>query len=402
MGQVSGTRRKKHANSAFHISKPDNSNRAQAKVVAGPSAQSVTPGNQSEMRPRRPSPSMDDDYDTLTTVMPKYYTVDWSKNGILGAGHYATVFRGRNKLTGEPVAIKRIKRVLTRPATLNTEIRALRKVKGHENIVQLYEVYYNKDYVVLVLEMLAGGELFDRIVRNGAYSERDASQHVRKITLALKYMHSHGIVHRDLKPENLVLVSNYNDSDIKISDFGLSKILNDDQQTMNTVCGTRAYSAPEINFGGGRKSPGYDAKVDTWSLGVILYIILAAFHPFDEFGDSNDVTIWTRICRGQWDFNDDAWDKISDDAKDLVTNMLTCNPAKRYGTEEILNHRWITQHNTLPSTPLRDNYHRGPASRPLHRILSASCRESQEIPNSGAEELDTGNNLRQEGNTGEA
>lgn len=305
-------------------------------------------------------------------MLPQYYDVDWSKAGELGRGHYATVFRGRNKASGQLVAIKRIRRALARPATLKTEIRALRKVKGHPNIVQLYDVYYNDEYVVLVLELLAGGELFDRIVSNGAYSERDASQHIRKITLALQYMHGNGIVHRDLKPENLVLVNPTPNSQIKISDFGLSKILNDDQQTMNTVCGTRAYSAPEVNFGGGARSGRYDAKVDTWSLGVILYVILAAFHPFDEFGDSTDAAIWARICRGEWNFNDDAWDSISDDAKDLIAHMLTKNATKRFSTQDILNHRWITKYDTLPVTPLRALSNQKMQGRSLRNVLSST------------------------------
>mmetsp|Transcript_5262 Transcript_5262/g.8076 ORF Transcript_5262/g.8076 Transcript_5262/m.8076 type:complete len:394 (+) Transcript_5262:290-1471(+) len=309
------------------------------------------------------------DGDTLTTLLPQYYDVDWSKRGELGRGHYAVVFRGQNRATGQQVAIKRIRRSLTRPATLKTEIRALRKVKGHPNIVQLFDVYYNQEYVVLVLELLAGGELFDRIVSNGAYSERDASQHIKKIGHALQYMHSQGIVHRDLKPENLVLVDDRVTSDIKISDFGLSKILNDDQTTMQTVCGTRAYSAPEVNFGGPARSGRYTEKVDTWSLGVILYVILAAYHPFDPYGDSTDADIWARICRGEWDFNDEVWDSISDEAKDLIHHLLCRNPSKRYGTQELLNHRWITQYNEMPATPLK-SLTSSAGGRSLRNILS--------------------------------
>jgi len=313
--------------------------------------------------------SLRPDGDTLTTLLPQYYDVDWSKKGELGRGHYAVVFKGQNRATGQLVAIKRIRRALARPATLKTEIRALRKVKGHPNIVQLYDVYYNQEYVVLVLELLAGGELFDRIVSSGAYSERDASQHVRKIASALQYMHSQAIVHRDLKPENLVLVDKRANSEIKISDFGLSKILNDDQTTMQTVCGTRAYSAPEVNFGGPARSGNYNEKVDTWSLGVILFVILAAYHPFDPYGDSTDTEIWARICSsGGWDFNDEVWDTISDEAKDLIQHLLTRNPAKRYGTQELLNHRWITQFNQMPDTPLKSLMSHG---KSLRNVLSA-------------------------------
>jgi len=348
-----------------------------AQGSAVPGAQGVPPGAQNSAVPGAQrglqltrTLSLRPDGDTLTTLLPQYYDVDWSKAGELGRGHYATVFRGRNRATGQPVAIKRIKRSLARPITLKTEIRALRKVKGHPNIVQLYDVYYNDEFVVLVLEMLAGGELFDRIVANGAYSERDASMHIRKITLALQYMHSCGIVHRDLKPENLVLADRRPNSEIKISDFGLSKILNDDQKTMDTVCGTRAYSAPEVGFGGG--TPGsYDEKVDTWSLGVILYVIIAAYHPFDPYGDSQDTDIWARICRGEWDFNDEVWDHISNEAKDLIQHMLTRNPVKRFSTQQILQHPWITQYNQMPTVPLRSLSSLGQQGRSLRNVLGA-------------------------------
>jgi len=166
-------------------------------------------------------------------------------------------------------------------------------------------------------------------------------------------MHGRGIVHRDLKPENLVLVDKTLDSEIKISDFGLSKILKEDQATMQTVCGTRAYSAPEVNFGGPPRSGKYNEKVDTWSLGVILYVILAAYHPFDPYGESNDQEIWSRICKGKWDFNDEVWQSISNQAKDLILNLICLDVNKRYDAAQILEHPWITQYQEMPNKPIR-------------------------------------------------
>lgn len=374
MGNAPGRKKDKGSN---------NQAQQNSQVARPPNAPSNASAKGNGRLPLTRTLSLRPEGDTLNKVMPQYYSVSFTKEYELGKGHYATVYRGVNKATGQPVAIKRIRRALARPATLKTEIRALRKVKGHANIVQLYDVYYDNEYVVLVLELLAGGELFDRLVSNGAYSERDASQHIRKITEALAYMHSNGIVHRDLKPENLVLTHPRPDSDIKISDFGLSKILNDDQQTMNTVCGTRAYSAPEVNFGGGARSGRYDAKVDTWSLGVILYVILAAFHPFDEFGESTDADIWARICRNEWDFNDEAWDSISDEAKDLIQHMLTRNPKSRYGTKEILEHPWIAQYNKMPTVPLRSLSSQKMQGRSLRNVLnSTNLGNSMEVDTS--------------------
>jgi len=134
------------------------------------------------------------------------YEVDWTKDGVLGQGHYATVYRGKNLSSEQLVAVKKVSKKLTRVDSLKTEVEALRKVSGHPNIVNLYDVYLDNEYMYLVLEMLAGGELFDRIVQSGAYSEHDAAAHMKAIGSALQYMHSRGIVHRDLKPENLVLV----------------------------------------------------------------------------------------------------------------------------------------------------------------------------------------------------
>ena len=321
--------------------------------------------------------SLRPDGNTVETLMPKYYEIDWSPKGEIGKGHYATVYRGVYKATGQPVAVKRIKRSLARPATLKTEIRALSAVKGHPNIVQMHDVFYNNKHVVLIMELLGGGELFDRIVQNGAYSERDASQHVRKIASALQFMHSQGIVHRDMKPENLVLVDKSPNSEIKISDFGLSKILNNDQTTMVTVCGTRAYSAPEVNFGGPARSGNYTEKVDTWSLGVILYVILAAYHPFDPYGESNDSEIWSRICRGQWDFNDEVWTSVSPEAKDLIKHLICIDPNKRFGTQEILDHKWITQYQQMPATPLRSTG--SGFSRSLININALNMSVSEEV-----------------------
>ena len=158
-----------------------------------------------------------------------YYDVDFTKKGELGKGHYAVVYKGVRKKDESPIAVKKIARKLTEIETLKTEVDALRAVNGHKNIVQLFDVFYDNKHVMLVMEMLAGGELFDRIMANGAYSERDASKHFRKLTLALNFMHGQKIIHRDLKPENLVLKDRSINSDIKISDFGLSKILNESE-----------------------------------------------------------------------------------------------------------------------------------------------------------------------------
>lgn len=284
----------------------------------------------------------------------KLYEVDFSPKGELGRGHFALVFRGKQKVTGTKIAAKRISRAGTKTETLFNEIKALARL-SHPNIVKLYDVFYDDVYVVLVLEFLGGGELFARIIKGGAYGERDAAKHFRELASALAYMHANQIVHRDLKPENLVLAQPRLDSPIKISDFGLSKILAFEDAAMSTICGTKAYSAPEINFGNDRAKKGskYNAKVDVWSLGMILYVILGAYHPFDPYGIYKDDEIWSRITIGDYDFNDDVWDTVSDQAKDLLCKMICIDPEQRLTMDQVLQHSWLRPDFALPSVNLK-------------------------------------------------
>ena len=287
--------------------------------------------------------------------MAKKYEVDWSKKGELGSGHYATVYRAKMRANGKEVAVKQVKRALTRESSLKLEVDALRAVSGHPNIVELYDVYLEDNYMNLVLELLSGGELFTRIVETGAYSEKDAQKHMRKIGEALKFMHDRNIVHRDLKPENLVLADKSPDSQIKISDFGLSKMLKNEDDVIMTVCGTKAYSAPEVGFGlpRGQKGDGYTSKVDIWSLGVIIYVIVAAYHPFDPYGNSSDTEIWGRIVSGVWDFNDPLWSSLSDELKDCLLGMIQKDVDKRFTADQFLAHPWMAMaEEKVPSHPL--------------------------------------------------
>lgn len=172
-------------------------------------------------------------------------------------------------------------------------------------------------------------------------SELEASHHIRKIGLALEYLHRRGIVHRDLKPENLILTDKRDDSELKIADFGLSKIVDNVQNaTLRTVCGTWAYCAPEVktSIKGGQAS--YSAAVDLWSVGVILYVILGAYHPFDPDGDATDDQLWDNICKGEFDFDDPAWETISAQAKDLIKRLIVVDAKKRYTTQDLLSHPW--------------------------------------------------------------
>jgi len=193
----------------------------------------------------------------------------------LGRGAFSIVKLAVEKTTGIHYAVKMIKKdsVGQDFNRLQTEMEILKKVQ-HPNIIALKEIIDTKNCLFIVTELVTGGELFDKIVELGSYSEKDAALLVSKIVSAIAYLHSLGIVHRDLKPENLLLKDETTVSEVKLADFGLSKIVSQ-QLIMQTACGTPGYVAPEI-----LQARGYDKEVDMWSIGVITYILLCGFPPF--------------------------------------------------------------------------------------------------------------------------
>jgi calcium/calmodulin-dependent protein kinase I len=254
----------------------------------------------------------------------------------LGTGHFSKVKLGIDKKTGEKVAIKIINKPTgSKIAMLKTEVDIMTRT-DHPNVVKLHKVHETPTVLYLVMEILTGGELFDRIVAKGHYSEADA----RKLTItmlnAVLYLHEMGIAHRDLKPENLLLKDTSEEAIIKITDFGLSKIFADDAQgevVMKTACGTPGYVAPEV-----LTHENYSSQVDLWSIGVIVYILLCGFPPF--YGD-NDAQMFRKIKAGTYKFLSPYWDPISADAKDFVSKLLVVDPKKRLDCKAALDHKWL-------------------------------------------------------------
>ncbi|EQC26131.1 CAMK/CAMK1 protein kinase [Saprolegnia diclina VS20] len=283
-----------------------------------------------------------------------YYVLESTR---LGRGHYATVYRGRSRRTNQPVAIKKIRRALTDETRLKSEVAALRKIQEHPNIVSLLDVFETAGDVYVVMELCTGGELFERLAEKGPYSEMDCVRHVRCMAEAVAFMHANDIVHRDLKPEN-ILLSTPDDTlaCIKIADFGLAKITT--ATSMKTKCGTWGYSAPEMISGSGCTF-GYDAKVDSWSLGTILYILLCGFHPFDPNGTRSDNDMIAAIKKCHFDYADEAWVGISIQAKDLIKHLLVLDPNERYSIADVLAHPWITGREgvDIPVQPLSPTIH---------------------------------------------
>ncbi|XP_011307070.1 calcium/calmodulin-dependent protein kinase type 1 isoform X4 [Fopius arisanus] len=253
---------------------------------------------------------------------------------LLGTGAFSEVRLAESKeRPGQMFAVKIIdkKALKGKEDSLENEIRVLRRLK-HPNIVQLLETFEDKHKVYLIMELVTGGELFDRIVEKGSYTEKDASGLIRQVLEAVDYMHEQGVVHRDLKPENLLYYSPDEDSKIMISDFGLSKM--EDSGIMATACGTPGYVAPEVLA----QRP-YGKAVDVWSIGVISYILLCGYPPFYDESDAN---LFAQILKGEFEFDSPYWDDISDSAKDFIHKLMCVNVEERYTCKQALAHPWIS------------------------------------------------------------
>ncbi|KYR03122.1 putative protein serine/threonine kinase [Tieghemostelium lacteum] len=247
----------------------------------------------------------------------------------IGKGAFSVVREATHRESGEKVAIKSINTKFIKNKLLLREIEIMKKVGDHPNILKLYEVYETTRHLHLVLELVKGGELFDKIVQRGEYSEQDASKIVRQIVSAVGHLHASGIAHRDLKPQNL-LCSGQDGDDIRVADFGLSKIF-DGGEYLETCCGSPEYVAPEV-----LECKPYDKACDLWSVGVITYVLLTGCFPFWH-QHLNILYEKIRNVEYGWPENLD----ISESAKDLVSHLIEKNPEKRYTYEQCLAHPWV-------------------------------------------------------------
>jgi calcium-dependent protein kinase len=252
----------------------------------------------------------------------------------IGAGGYARCLLVKNKTTGQLYACKELqKNKLNNVASLKSEIQILIKL-DHPNIIKLYEIYENDNYIYLVMELCTGGELFDRIIQKTEqgkqFTEKEVANIFQQMMSAINYCHSNKIVHRDLKPENLLLATQDENSPIKVIDFGMSRIFNNKQAMFDKV-GTAYYISPEVLDGF------YDEKCDIWSAGVILYILLCGYPPFNG---NDDDEIFESIKKRKFVFPDAEWANISKEAKDLINKMLS-EPLTRLTAEQVLGHPWL-------------------------------------------------------------
>ncbi|XP_063163723.1 calcium/calmodulin-dependent protein kinase type II subunit gamma isoform X11 [Candoia aspera] len=261
----------------------------------------------------------------------------------LGKGAFSVVRRCVKKTSSQEFAAKIIntKKVSARDhQKLEREARICRLLK-HPNIVRLHESISEEGFHYLVFDLVTGGELFEDIVAREYYSEADASHCIHQILESVNHIHQHDIVHRDLKPENLLLASKCKGAAVKLADFGLAIEVQGEQQAWFGFAGTPGYLSPEVL----RKDP-YGKPVDIWACGVILYILLVGYPPF---WDEDQHKLYQQIKAGAYDFPSPEWDTVTPEAKNLINQMLTINPAKRITADQALKHPWVCQRSTVAS-----------------------------------------------------
>jgi serine/threonine protein kinase len=272
----------------------------------------------------------DEDAISISTGLEEFYELGEE----IGRGGFSVVFEAKHKENGMKVAVKCVQLACQADdeamTALKREIRIMKKV-NHPNILKLYEVFVEEESFYLVMELVPGKELFERIIDRGQYSERHASNIIRQIVSAVDYLHSNGIAHRDLKPENLLSSGDDENEVIKIIDFGLSKKFGDEQ--LVTSVGSPGYVAPEV-----LTAESYDKSVDMWSVGVILYILLCGFPPF--FADTS-TELFKKIIEVKYDFDDPAWDDVSEAPKEIIRKLLVKDPKERITAHDLAEHPWV-------------------------------------------------------------
>ncbi|XP_052202355.1 calcium-dependent protein kinase 24-like isoform X2 [Diospyros lotus] len=264
----------------------------------------------------------------------------------LGQGQFGTTYLCTEKSTGLQYACKSIpkRKLLCRDDYDDVwrEIQIMHHLSEHPNVVRIKGTYEDNVFVHIVMELCGGGELFDRIVQKGHYSERKAAQLIKTIIGVVEACHALGVMHRDLKPENFLFDTPDEDAKLKATDFGLS-IFYKPGQYYSDVVGSPYYVAPEVLH------RYYGPEIDVWSAGVILYILLSGVPPFWAETDSG---IFQQILKGKLDFESEPWPNISDSAKDLIQKMLCRDPRKRISAHEVLCHPWIVDDRVAPDKPL--------------------------------------------------
>ncbi|XP_060188494.1 calcium-dependent protein kinase 28-like isoform X2 [Lycium barbarum] len=274
----------------------------------------------------------------------KRYTI----GKLLGHGQFGYTYVATDKSSGDRVAVKRIeKNKMVLPIAVEDvkrEVKILKALAGHENVVQFYNSFEDDNYVYIVMELCEGGELLDRILskKDSRYTEKDAAIVVRQMLKVAAECHLHGLVHRDMKPENFLFKSSKEDSPLKATDFGLSDFIRPGKKFQDIV-GSAYYVAPEVL----KRRSGPES--DVWSIGVITYILLCGRRPF---WDKTEDGIFKEVLRNKPDFRRKPWSNISNSAKDFVKKLLVKDPRARLTAAQALSHPWVREGGDASEIPL--------------------------------------------------
>jgi serine/threonine protein kinase len=255
---------------------------------------------------------------------------------LLGEGGHSYIYRAIRKSTKLPYTVKHIKlsNLNKKDAkTVKDEISALKLLRGGPHIIRLFDVFNDSNETHMIFEETKGGNILSRIVEKDVYTEREARQVCRVALMALNYCHRKKVAHRDIKPENFILIDEGDDMSVKLVDFAFAKKVTH-LNCLKTLCGTPQYVAPEIIS---NKGQGYDYRCDIWSLGVLAYLLLGGYPPFEGILDS----LAKEITHGYYEFHEEYWSEISDEAKLMIRSMLLVNPVERASASEALSCSWM-------------------------------------------------------------
>ncbi|ETO69132.1 CAMK protein kinase [Phytophthora nicotianae P1976] len=297
--------------------------------------------------------------------LTQFYEFD-TPEVVLGDGTCSRVFRARERASGGLVAIKRLDKAKQQlinedPVQWEREVALLRRCASHPNVVALHDVMETREFVYIVMELAEGGELFQALIDEGAYSEWDARRFIADLLEALRFLHELGIAHRDVKPENLLLTSTSPKlASIKLADFGLAALVEESSLLSNGRM-TWAYCAPEVfkaaqlsespdDMEASMPKPARSSQVgvqsDLWSVGIVLYVLLSGVHPFDPDGRQTRDQMISNIQSGQFSMTGPRWEAISSEAKDLISALLHVDPGARLTAAKALSHEWFKAQRT--------------------------------------------------------
>ncbi|OMJ24747.1 Calcium/calmodulin-dependent protein kinase [Smittium culicis] len=272
---------------------------------------------------------------------------------VIGSGTFGEVKQAIFTPTNQEVAVKIIKKTFLEgdENMVKKEIQVVESL-DHPNIVKLLDWFQSKDKYYLVFQLCTGGELFEKICERGHFSERDAVPIIRIAFSAIAYLHSLNVIHRDIKPENFLFLNKEPNSPLMLADFGISRIISDNNEILTTVCGSYGYTAPEILLRKGHSKP-----VDIWSLGTVTFSILCGYSPFWKYEKMPEMLF--AMQNKMVEFDERYWWGISEEAKDFIIKCLDPNPETRMTADQAVKHPWLTgvaasSHDILPI--VRENF----------------------------------------------